>query len=424
MPLATASLGPGVILQRRFAMPSLAIVATLMSAPLAAASRAAPAQAPGTSTILYSFCSLANCSDGEIPGGNLVADGAGNLYGGAGGSPNFCSETIGNCGLIFKLAPDGTETVLHDFSETEGSGPGTMIMDAAGNLYGEAFQNGAAGYGTVVKVTMDGTLTVLHTFQGGKDDGANPSGLMMDKLGNLYGVTAEGGRHNCGTVYELQPDGTESLLYEFRCGPYGSFPEGNLIADKKGNLYGTTLLGGSGDCNDGCGIVFKLAPRGKETVLHSFTGGSDGYAPQAGLIADGAGNMFGTTVYGGGSPSCEHGCGTIFRVGTDGSESVVYSFRGGRDGEDPEPGLIKDRSGNLYGTTLFGGKRARGCDNSSCGTVFKISPAGDEYVLTRFSEKTGYEPSGPLLMGPNGILYGTTALGGPNKLGVVFSLQD
>src|ERR1700730_17500096 len=192
------------------------------------------------------------------------------------------------------------------------------------------------------------TETVLHSFTG--SDGANPSGgLIADSSGNLYG-TAEGGRagciFGCGVVFKLSPGGTEKVLYSFTGGSDGAYP-GGLIADSSGNLYGTTTYGGASGsrCGIVCGVVFKLSPRGTETVLHSFTG-SDGRFPGSGLIADSSGNLYGTTHNGGVASTlgCSvYGCGTVFKLSPDGTETVLYSFRG-RHGTFPGAGLIADSS--------------------------------------------------------------------------------
>jgi uncharacterized repeat protein (TIGR03803 family) len=170
---------------------------------------------------------------------------------------------------------------------------------------------------------------------------------------------------------------TETVLHSFT-GSDGAFPLAGLIADSAGNLYGTTVSGGTGGCSQGagCGVVFKVSPSGTETVLYSFTGGSDGAFPEAGLIADRAGNLYGTTNRGGGS-----GGGVVFKLSSSGTETVLYSFTGGSDGRNPQAGLIADSAGNLYGTTEGGG--------SGNGVVFKLSLGGTETVLHSFTGSDG-----------------------------------
>jgi uncharacterized repeat protein (TIGR03803 family) len=196
--------------------------------------------------------------------------------------------------------------------------------------------------GTALAVAVAGSATVLHSFTG--SDGANPSGgLIADSSGNLYG-TAEGGRagcvFGCGVVFKLSPGETEKVLYSFTGGSDGAYPVA-VIADRAGNLYGMTVNGGA----SGGGVVFKISPSGTETVLYSFTG-SDGANPAAGLIADSSGNLYGTTHNGGVASTlgCSvYGCGTVFKLSPDGTETVLYSFRG-RHGTFPGAGLIADSS--------------------------------------------------------------------------------
>ena len=256
--------------------------------------------------------------------------------------------------------------MLYSFTGSDGSEPfAGLIADSSGNLYGTTQSGGASGgHGVVFKLSPSGTETVLHTFTGGSDGGIPRAGLIADTGGNLYGTTAGGGASNAGTVFKLSPSGTETVLYSFT-GSDGSGPFAGLIADSSGNLYGTTQSGGA---SGGHGVVFKLSPGGTETVLYSFTGGSDGGTPRAGLIADSSGNLYGTTQFGG--PGCGGvGCGVVFKLSPSGTETVLYSFTGS-DGSGPFPGLIADSSGNLYGTTLSGGA------SGGHGVVFKLTGAG------------------------------------------------
>ena len=313
----------------------------------------------GTVTVLYSFT---GGSDGAAPVAGLIADAAGNLYGTAsrGGTGTFC------CGTVFQLDSSGTLTVLHSF--TGGSDGGTpqagLIADAAGNLYGTT-SSGGAGYGTVFQLTPSGDLMVLHSFT--LSDGTYPhAGLIADAAGNLYGTTLDGGAFGYGTVFQLAPDGTLTVLHSFTRSD-GTHPFAGLLSDAAGNLYGTTQLGGApGSCNDpdGCGTVFQLDSSGVLTVLHTFTGGSDGARPEAGLIADAAGNLYGTTRFFGGR-------GTVFQVTPSGTLTVLYSFTGGSDGAWPQAGLIADAAGNLYGTTSYGGT-STSCVQG-CGTLFELT---------------------------------------------------
>ncbi|HTV34519.1 MAG TPA: choice-of-anchor tandem repeat GloVer-containing protein, partial [Methylocella sp.] len=228
--------------------------------------------------------------------------------------------------------------------------------------------------GTVFKLAPDGTETVLHAFKGSPSDGSNPSaGLIFDSSGNLYGTTHIGGVAELGTVFKLAPDGTETVLHSFEGPGDGIYPVAGLIFDSSSNLYGTTVNGGA---TLAAGAVFKLAPDGTETVLHSFRGHGDGANPFAGLIADSQGNLYGTTPSGG-SSNCGAGCGTVFKLAPDGtSYKVLYTFAGGSDGFYPYAGLIADSQGNLYGTTTGGGA------NDSNGTVFKLTGTGFDTTCT------------------------------------------
>lgn len=388
-------------------------------------------------TVLYSFCSQPGCTDGELPNGGLIMDSNGNLYGttftgGAGGA--VCHGGYG-CGTVFELNANGVETVLHSFTNNglDGMQPtGGLIMGPNGNLYGTTEYGGTTYYfsGTVFEISPSGTETVLYSFcsQIGCTDGASPYGeLLMDTKGNLYGTTLAGGAYGHGTVFKLSPSGTVTVLYSF-CSqtgcPDGSYPNGGLIMDPNGNLYGTTYEGGlSSSCfgGYGCGIVFKLSPDGAYSILHTFANnGTDGANPEAGLIMDKKGNLYGTTEAGGayGYECGSLGCGTVFKLSPDGTETILHSFGNGTDGFSPISGLVMDAKGNLYGATTVGGA-------SGGGIIFELSRSGTETVLHSFCSQQactdGEDPYlGRLIMDANGNLYGTTFRGGAYGDGTVF----
>lgn len=322
----------------------------------------------GTETVLYSF---AGGEDGAYPVAGLIMGGSGNFYGTTSGGGTDGCEGEG-CGTVFKLAPDGTETVLHAFAGgSDGSAPEAgLIMDSSGELYGTTVSGGSGANGTVFKLAPDGTETVLYAFQGGSDGGNPYAGLIMDKSGNLFGTTEYGGTGgivSAGTVFEVMPDGHEKVLWDFcsrdSCGD-GEFPVAGLIRDKAGNLYGTTTWGGI------IGTAFKLAPDGTETVLHDFADRPDGANPYGGLVIDKSGNLYGTTFQGG-KVCGDYGssCGTVFKIAPDGTETVLHAFRKLKgDGIIPQSGLIKDARGNLYGTT------PTLTWHSGDGTIFEITP--------------------------------------------------
>jgi uncharacterized repeat protein (TIGR03803 family) len=322
----------------------------------------------GKETVLYSFT---GGTDGAIPLAGVIRDPAGNLYGTTEhGGDLSCNSGVG-CGTVFKVDTTGKETVLYSFTPgTDGIGTpfAGVIRDAAGNLYGTTADGGPFSSGTVFKVDTTGKETVLYTFTGGwgGTDGYLPAGaLVRDAAGNLYGTTQLGGNYSFGTVFKVDSAGKETVLYRFRGGSNGDQPVGGVIMDKAGDLYGTTQ--GGGTSYDG--TVFKLNPVGNKPVLYSFASGVDGSQPDAGVIADVAGNLYGTTAYGGGIACFGGGCGTVFKLDKTGKETVLYSFTGGADGALPVAGLVRDAAGNLYGTADYGGDSVCGC-----GVVFKIAP--------------------------------------------------
>lgn len=305
--------------------------------------------------------------------------------------------------ILTQRARAQTESVLYSFAgRPDGYNPHTsLVQDAKANLYGTTTLGGAKQVGTVFEVTPTGTESVLYGFRGGKDGKYPGAGLVRNAKGNLYGTTYQGGSSGNGTVFEVTPAGTEMVLYTFRGRTDGANPEAILVLDNKGNLYGTTYQGGS----SGNGTVFKVTPAGTETVLYSFSGGADGENPEAGLVRDTKGNLYGTTAYGGAS-----GYGTVFKVTPAGMETVLYSFTGEPDGATPEAVLVRDKQGDLYGTTYYGGMAS--C-SSGCGTIFEVTPAGKEAVLYSFTGGAdGAHPSAGLARDAKGNLYGTTVGGG------------
>lgn len=398
-----------------------------------------------TLTTLYSFTGK---TDGAIPQAGLVADGAGNLYGTTlfGGDLSACNSS--GCGVIFEVTPSSmTESVLHSFTGTTSDGAqpeAGLIIDASGNLYGTTNNGGPTtcfgyGCGVAFEVTPSSkSETVLHSFTGGTDGGLPLAGLMADSSFNLYGTTQGGSATNSGTVFKLiNSSGTYNtlnVLYsfsQFSTPGNGYIPAGGLIADSSNNFYGTTTSGGGTGCGGyGCGVVFKLAPpptssgAWTETPIYSFLGGSDGADSHAGLIEDAAGNLYGTTIFGGDSV-CQ--CGVVFKITPSGTESVLHAFTGGSDGSTPSGGLIQDAAGNLYGMTSLGGDlSASACfaTGSGCGVVFKITPSGSETVLYTFTAgNDGGFPEGGLIADASGNLYGTTGAGGVGLYGTVFELS-
>jgi uncharacterized repeat protein (TIGR03803 family) len=257
---------------------------------------------------------------------------------------------------------------------------------------------------------------VLYSFKDGSGDGEEPMAGLLNVKGTLYGTTEYGGDNGDGTVFLITTAGTETVLHSFNR-KKGSHPQAGLI-NVGGTLYGTTAEGGSGLCRNrvnrvvGCGTVFSMTMSGVETVLRSFAGGSgDGAYPYAGLI-NFKGTLYSTTNEGGANCGASGGCGTVFKITTDGVESVLYSFKGDPDGEHPFAGLI-NVNGTLYGTTLAGGTYCESSSAIGCGTVFAITTYGAETVLHSFGIGSGdgtYPDAG--LLNVKDTLYGTTDSGG------------
>ena len=376
-------------------------------------------------TILHSFGN--NGKDGTGPTATLVFDTAGNLYG------TTTSGGANQLGTVFELSPKAgggwTENVLHTFpvSLKDGDTPAApVIFDSSGNLYGTTSGGGAYDAGTVFELTHSARgwrETVLHDFNPNIKDGSVPyAGLLFDAAGNLYGATSSGGAYGQGTVFELSHKSPgvwkETLLHSFGNGTDGFGPTG-LIFDTAGNLYGTTWSGGA----YGAGTVFQMTPTAgggwMESVLYSFlNNGVDGYGPNAGVIFDAVGNLYGTTFYGG-----TDGIGTVFELSPAAggwTEHLLYTFINNHtDGVYPTSGVIFDQSGNLCGATEFGGSKGSG-------NVFELTPTGGgawaETILHAFvSSKDGVYPNG-LVLDSSGNLYGTTTFGGAYGYGTVFKI--
>jgi uncharacterized repeat protein (TIGR03803 family) len=318
-------------------------------------------------------------------------------------------------------------SVLHNFSGVGVEGPyAGLIADREGNFYGTTFELGTYGFGTVFELEREGQEKILHNFSNGADGGYPAASLIMDGNGNLYGTTEHDGDDRCssggcGLVFELAPAGNETVLHGFTGEPDGAFPAAALLRDGAGNLYGTTMRGGA----FGYGTVFKLDSAGNESVLYSFTGGADGGNPVAALVQDTAGNLYGTASFGGlVADKCGVGCGVVFKLEPSGRQTVLYSFSGVEGGFWPRSTLIRDEAGNLYGTTLAGGVRTGLCRSvqGGCGVVFKLDTSGLETVLHVFDGTDGAGPNG-LIQNSDGNFYGTTEFLGRNAYGTVFELN-
>lgn len=379
-------------------------------------------------TVLYSF---SNGVDGGHPFSGVIRDHAGNLYGTTdiGGNLRACGAN--GCGVVYRIAPDGTETVLYSFNGGKDGGfpRAGLTMDASQNLYGTTYEGGGSGCngsgcGTIFKLSPDGSETVLYSFTG-KADGAQPTaGLILDGAGNLYGTTGHGANRNCsiggvgcGTVFKLAPNGGLSTLYSFTGGADGASPFAGVVMDRHSSLYGAAEFGGDSNCK--CGTVFKIASDGQMTVLHTFTGGEGSY-PISTPIVGRRGNIYGTANSGPGLNCGGVGCGTVFKIARDNTLTVLHAFTGSDDGSGPSGSLMIDKAGNLYGTTAEGG-HTEICAGG-CGTVYKVEPDGTETVLYTFQETDGDRPMSGVIADKKGHLFGTTQVGGAYLSGNVFEL--
>jgi len=375
-------------------------------------------------------------NDGGGLWSSVTLDKQGNLYGSTSGGGLYAY------GVVFKLTRHQkgtwTETILHNFKngDPDGSEPnGGLIQDALGNWYGTTDRDGAYHGGTAFQVThgADGwTDNVIYPFGEQSDDGGSPTaGLIMDTAGNLFGTTPKGNGSNGGTTFQLTRSSggwNETVIYQFclsnpTCVD-GNAPYAGLILDPAGNLYGTTEWGGTGCVAEGCGTVYEIQRSSggwKQIVLHRFdNNGRDGVTPGNGaLLMDSAGRIYGTTEVGG-----TFGWGTLFRLTrvADGSwkETILRNFKNDASGSFPASGVVMDKAGNLYGTTTSGGTQC------GCGVVYKLAPGPKgkwTYTLLHtFTGADGAQPDANLILDDKGNLYGTTATGGTYGGGVVFEI--
>ena len=378
-----------------------------------------------TFKVVFSF----SFQNGSGPNGGLISDSAGNFY----GTTQFGGPSD-NRGVVFKLSPAGEETVLYSFTgQSDGGIPiGRLIRDSAGNLYGITSSGGDAtcSCGTVFKLEKNGTLKVLHAFKGGTDGAQNQGqaelGLVMVN-GDLYGSASFGGVSGCdgslgcGVIFKVTPAGKETVLYRFTAKADGGFPQ-DLIADKAGNIYGET--GGSYNPGNG-GTIFKISTTGKLTTLFTFPEGAEGTSPRWGLTRTPNGVFYGVTQFGGNTTTCAIGtvgCGVLFTVNAANKEHVPHVFgNNAANGEEPSGSLL-DAKGNFFGTTFYGG-----IDNSTCslgcGVVYELSAAGKYHVLRRFTgANDGSNPGGPLAEDSAGNIWGADTNGGSGGNGVIYMI--
>jgi uncharacterized repeat protein (TIGR03803 family) len=360
------------------------------------------AQAAWVFTNLHSFQVFSN---GANPYAGLVEGNDGSFYG-----TTYYGGTNGGHGAVFKLGTNGTLTSLYSFTGgNDGSNPQAgLVLGSNGNFYGTTSLGGTNSSGTVFQIGANGAFTSLCSLSG-YYGGANPyAGLVQGKDGNFYGTTSSGGTNSYGTVFQLSAQGLLTSLYSFTGGSDGANPEAGLVLASDGNLYGTTYDGGTSNA----GTVFQFSTNGALTSLYSFTGGNDGGYPLAGLVLGSDGNFYGTTAGGG-----TNDYGTVFQFSTKSGLTSLYSFTNGNDGVEPEAGLVQGGDGNFYGTTYVGG-------TNGYGTVFQISTSGALASLYSFTGgDDGAYPQAGLVLGSDGNFRGTTYEDGTNGAGTVFKIS-
>ena len=417
------------------------------------------AAAQTSETVIHQFTG----PDGAEPNGQLLADSSGNIFGTTqnGGTSTACD---GGCGVVFEISPKSgggwLYRIIHDFqNQPDGAIPRTSLsMDAAGNVYGTTVYGGtgafdcAGGCGTVFMLSPTSTgywsEKVLYRFQS-LGDGREPiDGVTIDAAGNLYGVTqfSDNNTQYIGEVYELSPSGGKwkfTTLHNFLPGGTdGDYPLAGVVLDSAGNLYGNTQFGGNaqGCYQQGCGVIYELSPGSSgqwtENILYVFQNlaGDGGSIPSGRIALDASGNIYGTTEYGGYiSSNCPApGCGTLFKLvnegGTWGRITLHFFGDDAADGKNPLGPVTLDSAGNIYGTTQYGGESL--AQTLSHGNVFKVSTNGtsDTYMpLHSFNTIAGGEiPWAGVTLDSQGNLWGTTIFGGQNQgdgYGVVFELK-
>jgi uncharacterized repeat protein (TIGR03803 family) len=321
------------------------------------------------------------------------------------------------CALALPRAQAQTFNVVYNFTGgNDGGSPlDGFIADSSGNLYATTFYGGASSNGVVFEISASGTETVLHTFAGGSD-GQNPEGgLLLDKSGNLYGTTTAGGTYGAGTIFKITSAGEETVLHSFGGAKDGSAPQAGLTETSGGILVGTTTAGGA----YGNGAVFTLTLNSKtqqwtEKVVYSFGKGKDGTVPVAGVTLDKLDNVYGTTSAGG-----AYGYGIVFELDRAAEKEIIlHNFQDGDDGAVPYAGLIADSSGNFYGAATEGG-------SGGGGAVFELTPANGTWTFNVIYSNPGWGISGSfrnLVMDASGNIYGTTHCDGSYDAGTVYEL--
>ncbi|MBS0580720.1 MAG: hypothetical protein JSR36_15795 [Proteobacteria bacterium] len=358
--------------------------------------------AAGSESVLHLF--PADPGDGATPYGSLTRGSDGNFYGltAAGGASNL--------GTVFVMTPDGTESVLYSFGGgADGANPhGSLIQGSDGKFYGMTAGGGQFGAGVMFAISAGGAETVLHSF-GSAAGGQYPYGsLIQASDGNFYGMSMSGGAYGLGAVFVIHPDGSELVVHSFGLNADGQAPAGSLIQGADGKLYGMTSAGG----DYGGGIVFSMTLAGTETILHSLGAGSDGSAPAGSLLQASDGYFYGLTQSGGANAA-----GAVIKIDAAGNETVLVSLGSGSDGAAPKGDLLQANDGTFYALTSSGGA-------NGLGAVVQVSLNGAESVVYSFAGGADSQtPTGSLIEGPDGTLYGTTSDARAGAAGTVFQIN-
>ncbi|QNF34660.1 putative Ig domain-containing protein [Adhaeribacter swui] len=353
----------------------------------------------GTITILLS---LRSAETGSNPQGSLLLATDGNFYG-----MTYSGGTFGY-GTVFKITPSGNFTLLRKFNgQIDGRYPqGSLVQGNDGNFYGMTYQGGSSNYGTIFKISATGAFTVIKHLD--NTTGSYPQGsLVKANDGNFYGLTYQGGTNNYGTIFRITPNGNFTIRRHLDSSISGGYPQGSLVQGSNGSLYGITYQGGA----NGYGTIFRMALNGTFTVLHSLNYTTDGGYAQGNLIQGTDGNFYGTTYQGG-----TNSAGTIFKISANGKFTVLHNLDNINDGRYPRGGLVQGTGGNYYGMTSSGGPGDQG-------TVFRVTSSGSYSVLAHFPESSkGQAPLGSLIQAKNGNFYGLTSSGGTYGYGTLFRL--
>lgn len=372
--------------------------------------------APASAKSFQVIHDFTNGTDGGVPPYTLILDKKGRLLGTANeGGAN-------GAGIIFRMThrkSGWSLAPIYNFSGTEGQ-PGWGLTAFKGNFYANALyaevMGGPCGSALQIKPSQS---VLMHTYVM-KQDGCPTGNLVLDRSGNVYGVTQDGGANGWGSIFELSDSGgswTQTILYSFQGSSDGGAPYSGLVFDKAGNLYGSATAGGLGGCGQGCGTIFELSPSKSGwsyNVIYSFQGGNDGGQPTAGLVFDNSGNLYGAAESFG-----ANGGGTVFELSPSGGSwnfNLLASLSGNGG---PVVSLTLDSTGTIYGTNFFDGA-------DGYGSVFKLSQSGGTWTykdLHDFTSRSdGGYPGGGVTVDSKGHLFGTAVLGGENNFGVVWEI--